>query len=358
MTKSGETSTQPGVEPPPSAVAAFPRPWQPLTPRGAAAFAHTSLNRVCAFQLAVAGVLALSFAWFLQAAVFPVVHRSVLQLPETGVIELGELRLPAQTPVMVAENDWLALRVDLESPGDQSLVRDLEIRFGPNSVRACTGLGCMTFIYPPGWTIPFNRLEVVPWWEAWETVLTATGAFSLFCFLLVTWWTLSTLYAPLPRVLAFFSDRELSLDGAWRMAAASLLAGAIFMGLGILALGMGWIRLTTLLLFFLVHLTIPIVYVVVGTSVLPPRSRISKGPNPFNETAALSTPSSSQDRKGDASLAPPASPASNPPPAPLQAAPEAEMESSPRFRLNPFQSAPASTDSKPRRKPSNPFRGR
>lgn len=294
MTNSGGANTKPGDVSPPSAVSTFPRPWQPLTPRGAAAFARASLNLVCGFQLAVAALLAVSLVWFLHVAVFPVVRQGIQQLPEEGVIGMGELHLPPETPVVVAENEWLALRVDLEAPADQALVRDLELRFGPNALRACTGLGCITFIYPPNWTIPFNKMDLAPWWDAWQSMLAAAAAFGLFSSLLLIWWILATLYAPLPRVLAYFSDRELTLDGAWRMAAASLLAGAVFMGFGILALGMGWIHLTKLLLFFLVHLIIPIVYVVVGTSVLPPRPRHSTGPNPFHPSTEV--PAAEMDR--------------------------------------------------------------
>lgn len=293
MTNSGGAHTKPGDDSPPPAVSTFPRPWQPLTPRGAAAFARASLNRVCGFQVAVAALLAVSLIWFLHVAVFPVVRQGIQQLPEEGVIGMGELHLAPETPVVVSENEWLALRVDLEAPGDQALVRDLELRFGPNALRACTGLGCVTFIYPPDWVVPFNKLELAPWWDAWQSMMAATAAFGLFSSLLLVWWVLATLYAPLPRVLAYFSDRELTLDGAWRMAAASLLAGAVFMGLGILALGMGWIHLTKLLLFFLVHLVIPIVYIVVGTSVLPPRPRHSTGPNPFHPSSEEGIPEAS-----------------------------------------------------------------
>ncbi len=348
MTNSGGANAKPGDVSPPSAVSTFPRPWQPLTPRGAAAFARASLNLVCGFQLAVAALLAVSLIWFLHVAMFPVVRQGIQQLPEEGVIGMGELHLPPDTQVVVAENEWLALRVDLEAPGDQALVRDLELRFGPNALRACTGLGCITFIYPPNWTVPFNKMELAPWWDAWQSMLAAAAAFCLFSSLLLVWWILATLYAPLPRVLAYFSDRELTLDGAWRMAAASLLAGAVFMGFGILALGMGWIHLTKLLLFFLVHLIIPIVYVVVGTSVLPPRPRHSTGPNPFHpssEAAEEAVPSPSAE---SSTLT------SGPAAMPEMAAPEVQP-APPRAR-NPF-TPPVRDSLKPSnsQRPSNPF---
>ncbi|MBI1841054.1 MAG: hypothetical protein HYR88_09415 [Verrucomicrobia bacterium] len=341
MSPSGGNEAQTGVPRSPSARSAsrFPRPWQPLTPRGAAAFARASLNVVCCFQAGVALLSACSVIWFLHQAVLPVIRQGISQLPEEGSLRMGELQLPGGGPV-IAENGWMALRVDLDAPVDQALLRDLEIRFGPNAVRVCTGVGSLTLIYPPDWLAPFNRLELTTWWEAWQPIILAIVGFATVCSLLFVWWILAALYAPLPRMLAFFGDRDLPLDGAWRMSAASLLAGSVFLSAGFFAFGFGWIGLPQFLLFFGIHWVLPIVYLVIGTTVLPPRPMKIAGSNPFiplslpESAPAVAAPS------GALALEPPSALAPAPPSVLVAASPDApaaEPVASRRKRVaNPF----------------------
>ena len=60
--------------------------WQPFTPRGVAAFAHSSATRLLAVQLVVAALVALSVTWFLSVAWIPVIEEGIRALPETGEI--------------------------------------------------------------------------------------------------------------------------------------------------------------------------------------------------------------------------------------------------------------------------------
>lgn len=347
MSSSGGTDNPEGVNQPPTDRLAFrfPRPWQPLTPRGAAAFSRASLNVLCCFQVGVALLSACAVMWFLHQSVFPVIGRAIAQLPEEGSLRLGELHLPAGTSPIISENGWMALRVDLESPADLALLRDLEIRFGPNAVRLCTGVGALTFIYPPTWLAPFNRLELTTWWEAWQAMLVVAVGFMTVCALLLTWWALATLYAPLPRMLAFFGDRDLPLDGAWRMSAAALLAGAVFLSAGFFAFGLGWIRLPQFLLFFGVHWVLPIVYLVIGTTVLPPRPKKMMGANPFVPGVEVKNATSSTVSAADMTV---------PEPIPRVAQVIATVKVDPTSRKNDDASGSAST-SHPRKRASNPF---
>ncbi len=61
-----------------------PVAWQPLTPRGVAAFARASGGRLLLVQLLLASLAAAVVVWFLQEAWFPVIHQAIGQLPGQG----------------------------------------------------------------------------------------------------------------------------------------------------------------------------------------------------------------------------------------------------------------------------------
>src|SRR4051794_939174 len=77
-------------------VTAHPVPfaWQPLTPRGVAAFAHSTLRRLLLVELLVAAVVAGTVVWFLSTAWFPAISQAVRQLPSEGTIRAQTLDLP------------------------------------------------------------------------------------------------------------------------------------------------------------------------------------------------------------------------------------------------------------------------
>ena len=86
---------------------------QPVTPRGVPAFAQTPLRRLLLVQLIVALLVAVAVAWFLYDGYFPALNKAIRQLPATGEVEGGALDWRGDSPVLLAENRFLALSVDL-----------------------------------------------------------------------------------------------------------------------------------------------------------------------------------------------------------------------------------------------------
>lgn len=195
-------------------------------------------------------------------------------------------------------------------------------------------MGCSFFRYPPHLNIPFNRIEARAWWDAWQPMMLTAVAFSTFFFLFFIWSVLATLYCPVPRVVAYFAERSLTFPGAWRLAGAALMPGAVLMILGVVALGLGWIEPVRFVLVTGVHLLVPVAYLFISPFYLPSSTaHVQAAANPF----------------GDAPVLP------EPPPAavePVQLPPAPEIVSAPVAK-NPF--TPAPEPAKTPARSGNPF---
>ena len=144
---------------------------------------------------------------------------------------------------------------------------------------------------------------------------------------LVLLWSLLAIALVLPlRVYAFLADRLASCAACWRLAVASLLPGALLMGIAVLFYGLRRLTLVDLLLVNVFHLFVGLVYLLIAPLRLPRR-----GP-PFSSPPDRSNLSSDSPVVGT----PAAKPA---PPAPAEA--------------NPFRPSP-SPDRENRKNPFNP----
>src|SRR5258708_1772176 len=103
-------STRPG-QPPETAPPRRRLAWQPLTPRGVAAFASARFSRVFAVQCGFAALTVAAVVWLLLAVVTPVIGEALAQLPEQGELRNGQLNLPRSTIIPLAEGQRLALLV-------------------------------------------------------------------------------------------------------------------------------------------------------------------------------------------------------------------------------------------------------
>ena len=77
--------------------------WEPITPRGVAAFARANFSRLLLVQFIVALLAAVSVAWFLDDACFPTVLAAIQKLPTAGEIRSGKLDWRGDSPQMLAE---------------------------------------------------------------------------------------------------------------------------------------------------------------------------------------------------------------------------------------------------------------
>src|SRR5882724_6407201 len=131
--------------------------WQPITPRGVAAFAAAPFGLLLLVQFICALITAGTVVWFLQAAWFPTVRQAIHQLPVQGVIRSGVLDWQADSPQRLAEGRFLALTVDLKHQGEARSPAHLQIEFGQSDLKAISLFGSARRPYPKGWLIFFNR---------------------------------------------------------------------------------------------------------------------------------------------------------------------------------------------------------
>src|SRR5258707_649325 len=175
--------------------------WQPLTWSGVAAFADATVGRLLLVQLFFAAIAAGTVLWLLQSCWFPVVRESIRHLPSAGIIKSAKLVWNGDSPVVLGESD----------------------------IKIISLLGFVQAKYPKGWIIPCNLEELQPWWGAWSPILLGISAISVLAGLLVGWAIMALiLFVPI-WVAALFSDRALSPGGAWRLAGAAQLPGALLM---------------------------------------------------------------------------------------------------------------------------------
>src|ERR1035437_6936191 len=65
--------------------------WEPLTPRGVAAFARARLSRLLLLQFVIASLAAAAVVWFLSDGCFPTVRVAIRNLPAAGKIRASRL---------------------------------------------------------------------------------------------------------------------------------------------------------------------------------------------------------------------------------------------------------------------------
>ena len=260
--------------------------WQPLTPRGVAAFARTTLGRLLLVEFVVALVVTGTVVWFVMVAWFPTVRAAIRRLPEQGVIRKGELNSPRTAPEPLAEGRFLSLVLATDH-SSASFRADVSVVFHKTHCRICSVFGCLVFDYPKDRTVQFNRPELIPWWGAWEPILLGVIAISTLAGLMLSWALLATLYFPFVRLLAFFKDRDLDWGGSWRVASAALIPGALLLALAIFLYGVAVLDLVHLLVLAVTHLVMGWIYLIVSPLTLPRLvTVVPPSANPFSTSPA------------------------------------------------------------------------
>jgi hypothetical protein len=80
---------------------------------------------------------------------------------------------------------------------------------------------------------------------------------------------LATVYSLPLRLLTFYSDRQVTWPGCWRIAAAALLPGALLMAGAIVLYGFNRLSFIGLLFAWLLHLVIGWIYLSIAPARLP-----------------------------------------------------------------------------------------
>ena len=256
--------------------------WEPLTPRGVAAFAHARFGRLMLVQFVVAALTALTLNWFLSEDCLPIIRAAIEALPDKGQIQSGQLDWHGDSPQLLAEGNFLALNVDLEHSGQYRSPADVQIEFGKTSVRVLSLFGYVDLSYPPDEAFYFDRPDLQPIWGAWEPDILAITIAAVAGGLMLIWALLATLYFVPVWLACYFTDRALNLRQSWRLAGAALLPGALLFMVALAFYTLGVLDLIELTIAFAAHLVLAWVYLGVSFWFLP-RVAPAEQKNPFGE---------------------------------------------------------------------------
>jgi hypothetical protein len=256
--------------------------WEPLTPRGVAAFARAKLSRLLLVQFIVALLAAASVVWFFDDGCFPTIIAAIQKLPADGAIHSGKLDWHGDPAQLLTEGKFLEFDVDLNHSGQIHSTADVQIEFGEDSIRIFSLLpGYSEIFYVPDRSAPFNRTELEPLWGAWAVEILFIAAVAVTVGLLLVWWILATVYFLPVWILAFFSNRNLNLRASWKLSGAALLPGALLMATGILLYNAGLLDLVSLGFVFAAHFALGWIYLFLSQLFLPRVSEAKTKRNPF-----------------------------------------------------------------------------
>jgi hypothetical protein len=262
-----------------NASAESPNAWEPLTPRGVAAFAHARLSRLLLVQFVIASLTAAAVVWFLSDSCFPTVRTAIRNLPATGAIRSGRLDWPDNPPQLLAEGRFLAFIVDPNHSGQIHSPADVQIEFGRETVRVFSLLGYAEWNYPSDWTMAFNRTELEPLWGAWEPEWLGIMVPAVVVVLMLSWAVLATIYFLPVRLAGFLANRDLNFRGSWKLAGAALLPGALLLTVAIVLFALAALDLIRFCFCFGAHIVLGWIYLFLSQLFLP---RIDSKPSPDN----------------------------------------------------------------------------
>jgi hypothetical protein len=258
--------------------------WQPLTPRGVAAFAQAPWRRLLLVQFIVALCVALAVAWFVFDRYFPIISNAIARLPAGSEVRYQQLVWRGESPLMLAENRFLALNVDVERTGALRPVAHVQIEFTRTTMVMRSLFGFLELPYPSGWRVALHRETAEPFWGAWRPALLAGTILAVIVGLHLSWFGLATLYVVPVWLLGFYLNRQLSWRGSWRMSGAALVPGALLMLAGLSFYNLGVMDLVAFLFVFVAHIVLGWAYIIAGLFVAPRDSeRLPK--NPFTRAA-------------------------------------------------------------------------
>jgi hypothetical protein len=254
--------------------------WEPVTPRGVAAFARASLERLIVVQSVMALIATAAVVWLLSSGFFPTVGAATRNLPAKGDIIRGKLNWKDESPKTLADGHFLSFSVDTKHTRQLRLPAQFQFEFGDDSLVIISLLGGMELPYPQDESFYFNRTDLQPAWEAWSPNLLGLAALGTFFGLLLMWALLATLYFLPVWLVAFYTDRDLNFRASWKLAGAALMPGALLLSLAIVMYGFGVFDLVQLSFAFTMHFIIGWIYLLISPLFLNRALPGEKG-NPF-----------------------------------------------------------------------------
>ncbi len=185
--------------------------------------------------------------------------------------------------MLLAKNRFFGVAVDLDHGNRLGHEAHLQVEFGRRDLRIISRLGYYKVVeYAPDWQVDLSRTRIEPWWGAWESTFLAGAAAATLVGLLLAWAVLATLYCLPVRMITFIENRDLNLRQSWRLAAAALMPGALFLTFAIFCYALQWIDLMMLGSLAVLHILIGWVYLFISPLFMPkPPAAAANERNPF-----------------------------------------------------------------------------
>jgi len=215
----------------------------PFTLRGVGRFATVPVRQLFLTELVVALGLACVFGWFANATWFSQITAAICNLPARGELNRGVFVWHGDSPVQLAGSKFVAFAIDLNHEAELGHEADLCVEFGREEIQLHSLLGYVRLDYPRNWHVTIERAQLEPWWRAWAPAILACTCAVVVLLLFVVWTVLGAVYTWPAALIAFLANRRLDLSGAWRLAGAAQMPGAVMLGLGIVLYGIGWLDL-------------------------------------------------------------------------------------------------------------------
>ncbi|MGC8742936.1 MAG: hypothetical protein ACP5T0_03540 [Verrucomicrobiia bacterium] len=269
----------------------------PVTPRAIAAGKNFQTINFIAYWFFYSVVCSLAITFVFERCVISSISRAINKLPQSGEIVSGKLNnWETNSNTALVEGKFVSIYVNSSDQEDSSDNADLQIVFARDELRFRSLLGWLTVKYPEQLDLPLNYKQLWPLWGAYQTAIIAAVFLSSVVFLILIWTFLafaySLLYIAFARVLKRMTGGK---SGAFKIAGASLIPGALIMTFGLLTYSFGYIDLITLLIVFCSHILIAWIYLFLSLFSLPkipedkenpfvnaPRhSQTGKSSNPF-----------------------------------------------------------------------------
>jgi hypothetical protein len=260
-----------------------PAAWQPFTFGGVAAFSRDGFGRLLLVQFLCALIVSGSAVFFLHRAFVPVILGAIQKMPDAAKMTDGHLTGVDET--LISETKFLAIVVSPETSDQIGQSADVQIQFRPTNFRVGSVFRPdwgWEFDYAPDLALNLSRSNLEPWWGAWNPIYLAGAGVAFVALLFVMWALLALIYTVPAKCAALFADRKLSWFGAWRMASAALLPGAILMAASTFLYGAWAVDLIGLSFLLVAHVLVGWIYVGGGVWACPRLQVNLLKRNPFN----------------------------------------------------------------------------
>ncbi len=252
----------------------------PVTPRAIAAYKNLKTINFIAYWLFYAVVCSLAITFVFERCVISFVSRAITNLPQSGEVVTGRLNGWETNGIStLIESRFISIYVNSSNNDDLSDAADLQIVFAKDELRLRSLLGWLAVKYPKWLRLPLNYKQLWPIWGAYQTAI-ITGVFLCSVVLLLASWTiLALVYSNILIFIARILKRLTGgRGGAFKIAGATLIPGALIMTMGLLSYSFVYIDLISLLIVFVCHIVIAWIYLILSVFYLPIRPAESKNP--------------------------------------------------------------------------------